>query len=190
MLTVYIDFKSPASYLAMKPTLDLTNRLNLAVDWRPFRSIERDIPRIDGHETVGERHRRVRAASQRALAIKYASHQGIQLKFPESPGATDLALGALFGLEGEKLPFIQAAFSAYWHDHADLDDARTVRRIIAASGAEYSADLREAQAAADLAQNQAEEAGIVGAPAFVIENQIFVGREHFPWIEEIARGIA
>lgn len=190
MLTVYIDFKSPAAYLAMQPTLSLADRLGLTVDWRPFRAIERDVPKIDGAETVGERHRRVRAASQRALAVKYAAHQGIDLRFPETPGSTDLALGAMLGIEGDETAFLQAAFAAYWTDHEVLDDEATVARILAETGTDYRGHLSEAPAHLDLAQAKSEEAGIVGTPAYVIEEQIFVGREHLPWIEEIARAAA
>ena len=50
--------------------------------------------------------------------------------------------------------------------------------------------MSEAPAHLDLSQAKSEEAGIVGTPAYVIEEQIFVGREHLPWIEEIARAAA
>ena len=185
MLTVYIDFKSAQSYLAIKPTLELAGRLNLAIDWRAFRTVERDVPKVGADETVGERHRRVRAASQRALSIKYASHQGLELNFPDALGASDLALGALSLLAGDKLPFIEAAFEAYWVRHRDLDDAETVLSLLDQIGA-APLDLSSARAALIGAQGSAEEAGIVGAPAYVIADQIFVGREHLPWIEEIA----
>lgn len=190
MLTVYIDFKSPAAYLALKPTLDLSSRLSLPLDWRPFQTVKRDVPKLGKEETVGESHRRVRAASQRSLAIKYAGHQGIDLKFPPQPGVTDLALGVLAELEGDPLSFIQAAFEAYWQDHADLNDPAIVRDMIAASGVVYTGDLNTAHESLELALQQAEEVGIVGAPAYVIDEQIFVGREHLPWIEEIARAKA
>ena len=122
MLTVYLDFKSPAAYLAMKPTLALADRLGFDLDWMPFRTVERDVPKLGQEETVGESHRRVRAASQRALNEKYAQHQGIDLEYPDEAGGTDLALGVLAELRGDRLGFIQAAFGAYWADHADLDD--------------------------------------------------------------------
>ena len=189
MLTVYLDFKSPAAYLAMKPTLALVDRLGLETNWKPFRTVERDVPKLGKEETVGESHRRVRAASQRALAIKYAKHQGIDLKFPERLGASDLALGALTAINGDPLPFIHAAFEAYWQDHADLDDPQIVLGLIQKSGTQLSADLSSCRDLLGDAQEQAEEAAIVGAPAYVIADQIFVGREHLPWIEEIASAL-
>ncbi|MEM9571228.1 MAG: DsbA family protein [Pseudomonadota bacterium] len=187
MLTVYIDFKSPGAYLAIAPTLELAERFGVAIDWRPFRTIERDVPKLGNEETVGESHRRVRAAALRAQSVKYAKRQGIDLNFPPQLGSTDLALGALASLDGDPLPFINSAFSAYWDGHANLDDLEVVRELVAENG---GAAIAEPQALRDLletALSDADEAGIVGAPAYVIDDQIFVGREHLPWIEEILR---
>lgn len=189
MLTVYIDFKSPGAYLAMAPTLAFADRYKLPINWRPFRTVERDVPKLGKEETVGESHRRVRAASQRALAIKYAAHQGIDLRFPEPAGDTDLALGVLAKIERDPMPFIHGAFNAYWHAHADLNDMAVVHALLQESGVTYRGSLASAQNDLNTAQEQAEDAGIVGAPGYVIAEQIFVGREHLPWIEEIARGL-
>lgn len=185
MLTVYTDFKSPNAYLAMKPTLALAERLGTNIDWRPFRSMERDIPTEGADETVGQSHRRVRAASIRRLQVKYAKHQGIDLRFPEPLHGSDLALGVLAALEGDPLPYIDACFSAYWEQHLDLDSEPVVAQLIAQSGAALASGLADVRALLETAQDQAEEAGIVDAPAYVIQDQIFVGREHLPWIEEL-----
>jgi len=173
----------------MKPTLALIDRLGLETAWKPFRTVERDVPKLGKEETVGESHRRVRAASQRALAIKYAKHQGIDLEFPETLGVSDLALGVLTAIDGDPLPFIHAAFEAYWQEHADLDDLQTVEQLIQRSGAQLTADLSQCRDLLEVAQEQAEEAAIVGAPAYVIAEQIFIGREHLSWIEEIASAL-
>ena len=60
---IFIDFKSPAAYLALKPTLALLQEENIEARFRPFRVRERDVPQIAEHETVGDTHRRVRAQS-------------------------------------------------------------------------------------------------------------------------------
>lgn len=191
MLTVYVDFKSPAAYLALKPTIALAARLGLELSWTPYRAVERDVPDLKGNETVGESHRRVRAASQRATHIKYAALQGLALNYPETPGVTDLALGALASITSGRERFLKAAFAAYWVDHADLNDPATVEALWVACGC-VATDFDDARlrAALDRAQSDADERGIVGVPAYVINEQIFVGREHFPWIEDIATASA
>lgn len=185
MLTLYIDFKSAGAYLALQPTLALADKHGLAIDWRPFKTAQREVPPRGDNETVGESHRRVRAASERAVAIKYAAHQGIELRYPVPHGVTDLALGVLACLEGDKLSFIEAAFEAYWTDHADLNDPDTVTALIAESGASLIGELASARDSLTEAQEAAEEAGIIGTPAYICAEQLFVGREHLPWIEEL-----
>lgn len=190
MLTVYLDFKSPNAYLALKPTLALAERLNIEIDWRPFRALERDVPSEGTEESVAQSHRRVRAASRRRLQIMYAKHQGIDLNFPDPLGESDLALGALAAMSGDPLPFIQACFQTYWEQHLDLDSESVVQDLIAQSGAAISHPLSELRALMEDSNAQAEEAGIVDAPAYVVADQIFVGREHLPWIEELIAGTA
>ncbi len=186
MLTVYIDFKSPGSYLALQPTVDLGQRLGIELTWRPFRTFERDIPDQVADESVALRHRRVRAEALRATHIRYAALRGIDLRFPPTPMGTELALGVLCEIIGDPIDYIRGAFSAYWDSHRDLNDEAVVREIIAASGLSHGGDLSNALASLDAAQAEAEEQGVVDAPAYVIDQQVFVGRQHLPWVEEIA----
>lgn len=186
MLKVYLDFKSPASYLALAPTRALVAQTGIAVSWHPFSTLEGDLPKAKSRETVGESHRRVRAEARRATHVKYAAHQGIDLRFPVPRGETSLALGALAMLEGDRMPFIKAAFDAYWTNHADLDDLAVVNDLLRASGnARTITDPDATRAAMQAAQTTAEDNGIVDAPAYLIDAQLFIGREHLPWIREI-----
>lgn len=186
MLTAYIDFKSPASYLAIKPVLALATRHAITVQWHPFRTFERDVPEVTDNASVAQTHRRVRAASRRTIHQKYAAHQGIDLQFPDPAGNTDLALGALALINGDPLPFIQAAFEAYWTRHADLNDPDIVAPLFTDIGnKDLSFDQSAAIEALESAQEQAEERGVVEAPAFILQDQLFIGREHLPWIEEL-----
>ena len=188
MLTVYIDFKSPASYLAIKPTLALTGRLAIGVNWRPFETAELEIPGMNGNNAVGESHRKVRSQSRRAIHMKYAAVQGVELRFPEMPGATGLALGVLARLDDDPLHYIRAAFEAYWTGHADLDDPDIVAALLIGSGYEAQRlDVSASREALAKVQADAEEQGIFEAPAYVLDDQLFIGREHLPWIEESIR---
>lgn len=189
MLTIYIDFKSPGSYLAMRPALALANRHGVTLDWKPFRTVERDVPKLENKANVGETHRRVRAASRRSIHQKYAKIQGIDLQFPSETSDTDLALGSLALVKGNPIAFIEAAFSAYWIDHADLNEIGVVQQLLARSKADLNdIDKDSCHAALARAQAEAEEQGVVEAPAFLIDDQLFIGREHLPWIEEILTG--
>ena len=186
MLKVYLDFKSPASYLALAPTQNLVAQTGIEVSWHPFSTIEGNLPKAKSNETVGESHRRVRAEARRATHIKYAAHQGIDLSFPEPRGETSLALGAMALLGEDPTAFMEAAFEAYWAKHANLDDVSVVNDLLAKAG--YALTIEDpaaVRATMQVAQTTAEENGIVDAPAYLIDDQLFIGREHLPWINDI-----
>ena len=190
MLVVFIDFKSAACLLAIDPIVGLADRYAVPIDWRAYSTSERDIPDSGADAAVIESHRLVREQSRRAVDELYANARGIELNHPPMPGSCDLALGALALIRSDRLPFIRAAFDAYWHGHADLNAAETVQSLIEQSGAECSSDLAQAARAFEEAQTAAEAAGVVEAPAILVEGQLFIGRQHLPWVEELLKGAA
>lgn len=190
-LRVYIDFKSPAAYLALKPTLALAQRTGTILDWQPIRTRQSAVPvapdpEQKDQEDKGTRHRRVRAQARRDTHLFYAKVQGIPMRFPaaEFP-ATDLALAALAAVTDSDA-FVEAAFHAYWADAADLNTPATVEQLLSACGTETGG--LASLPVADLLAQKAEQAiadQVIDAPGYVIGEQVFIGREHLPWIEEL-----
>ena len=131
-----------------------------------------------------------RGEALRKTHQKYAAMQGIDLRFPARAGCTDLALGALCCIDSDPVAFIRAAFSAYWESHLDLDDAVVVQGIIDASGLHCHSGPGQWRDELSAALQQAAAVGVVDAPAYVIEGQVFIGRQHFPWLEELLTGRA
>lgn len=189
MLTVYVDFKVANAYLAVEPTIAMANELDVAVRWRPFRSSDRPAPTQVEDDSVAASHRRARAQSRRNMAEHYAQLRGLTLNWPEAPRSTDLALGVLGSLEDQALPFLRAAFAAYWNDGADLNDSHTVGKLLAACGVSVPLDPEAQAEQLETSQVEAEAAGVVDVPAYVFDGHVFVGREHLPWIRElVAKG--
>jgi 2-hydroxychromene-2-carboxylate isomerase len=108
------------------------------------------------------------------------------MEFPETPGGADLALAALSWIKNNPVDFIQAAFEAYWVDNADLNNVEIVSTLLSRVNIE-TMNWNPAVGMQQLEDSlrNAEEAGIVEAPAFVLDGQIFIGREHLPWIRTI-----
>lgn len=188
MLNIYLDFKSPGAYLAMRPTLALLERLNQSANtkWLPYNTMQQRIPPKREDENKGERHRRVRALARQNTHLLYADIQGVPMSFSEIPGNTDLALAALLFVQEDPLRFIHAAFAAYWAQQRDLNNAQVVAELLQAQG--YEADKFDAERALQNLkehQSQTEEQGVVDAPAYVLHEQMFIGREHLPWVEEL-----
>ena len=184
MLTVTIDFKSPASYLALGPTLALARETGVQIEWLPFSVRPFLIPEEKAEETVGERHRRVRAISQRDSWLHYAAVQGREMHFSEKPAGSEAALAALVAIDGDPVPFIRAAFAAYWTEQADLDDETVVAALLSSLQIPLP-DPQSARAKLLSVRAQAEERGIFESPSYLIADQLFVGREHLPWIRSL-----
>lgn len=185
MMHLYIDFKCPAAYLALKPTLALCEELGVPISWHGIRSYQKPLIQEMPNEEVGERHRRVRALARQKTHLLYAQVQDLPMQFRNPPTNTDMALAALFLLNdsgSDPLPFITAAFNAYWTGDADLNDAGVVAGLPGAPTLKYDDDTRTHFEAA---LEQAEANGIFTSPTYVVNEQIFVGREHLPWIREL-----
>lgn len=184
MLTIYLDFKSPASYLALEPTLDMAQETGAHIDWLPFSVRPFSVPEEQADETVGERHRRVRAIAQRDTYLQYSAVQGREMQFSKTPAGSDLALAAMAGIEGDPVPFMRAAFAAYWIEQVDLDNAAVIVALLQSVGADIP-DLKSAREKLALIRDRANESGIFESPSYVIQDQLFVGREHLPWIKSL-----
>ena len=185
MLNVYIDFKCPASYLALRPTLALTGRLGVRASWRAYSSAERETPAEGADPAVIASHQRVREASVREIHARCAERQGLDMRFDGPRRSADLALGALEGIDGDRTGFVTAAFEAFWRDQADLDDEAAVSALIRQTGTAPQGAVAAARARLEAAQSEAENIGVFATPIYVLGDQLFWGREHLPWIEEI-----
>jgi 2-hydroxychromene-2-carboxylate isomerase len=183
-ITVYIDFKSPQAYLALQPTLQLAEEENLEIRWLPYRSKQATIVPQRENETRGETHVRVRQQQRHQTCLKYAAIQDIPMVFPAVPGSTDCALAALLPVNAAPLEFIRAAFEAYWRQGLDLDNAAVVAKLLLASGCdpERFAATDSATALAEF-QASAEELGVFDTPMYLLDDQLFLGREQLPWIK-------
>lgn len=186
MITLYTDFKSPAAYLSLKPTLALIDQYGVDIRWLPYNTKQETLPVQSDTESKSETHFRIRATLRRDTHLRYAETQSSPMIFRDVPGETDSALAALLALDGDPLPFIQSAFNAYWAGEDDLNDGATVHRLLDETGCTLSTEaLDDALEKLPAHQLAAEENGVVDAPAYVIDDQIFIGREHLPWIRSL-----
>jgi 2-hydroxychromene-2-carboxylate isomerase len=183
--TIYIDFRNPASYLAMQPTCALLERLQLEARWLPFRTSEETIPAAGDEETRGKQHRRVRALARRRTHLLYANVQNVEMRFRDLPGSSDCSLAALALLEDEPLPFMRAAFRAYWTSDANLDDEATVRVLWQQTMPARELDLAAGRERLEVIRQGALEQKVFHAPTYLVGDQLFLGREHLPWVEAL-----
>ena len=184
-LLCYIDFKSAAAYLAINPTLAFARRAGIPCEWRPYSSRYAAVPEQRVNETKRQTHVRVREEYRRRLHARYAKVQGLPLNFPPAGQRvnTDLALAGMLYC-GNHTAYVERAYRAFWADGWDLNDAARVAAIIEAHGAdpagfEAAAWLRELHQSQDRAAAQ----GVIDTPMYMLEGEVFLGREHLPLIE-------
>ncbi len=182
----FIDFKSPAAYLSFHPTLALLDDYVVKLVFHPYRTGQKAVPPAHADETKGETHIRVRALAQQETHLKYAALRELPMVFPETPGNTDLALAGLLCAQQHPAAYCELAFQAYWVEGDDLNDPVAVARLLTDSGhdaAKFDFETR-LQELEDL-QIPSEERGVVDTPCYLIDEQVFIGREHLPWIQSL-----
>ncbi len=205
---VYLDIKSPYAYLATFPAMDLEDRLGTQFDWRP---LTLDIPsylgsaKLDAGGKVAEQNR----SPEQWRAVKYAyfdcrryaSLRGLTLRGTVKIWDTSLVhIGFMWAKrQGHDVlrRYIRAAYEPFWKRELDAESQEVVEAVLTAAGAETAgfADFLhgEGRHEHDEMQRAIFDAGIFGVPTFVVDEEIFFGREHLPrvlWHLEGGRGSA
>ncbi len=182
-LDIYIDFKSPGAYLALQPTLDLANKLNVSLRWFPFQTRQRAVAEQGVNESKGVTHARIREIARRNTHLRYAQVQGLEMDFSNHPRETTAALTALAMPLVQPLKFIRAAFQGYWREQLDLNCSTTVDKLLQETGnATNTANARMQKIPSTSLQEK-----IIDTPAYIVAGQLFIGREHLPWITLLLR---
>lgn len=196
-LIVYLDFKSPYAYLAWEPTRAMARELGVAVDWRPF---VLDIPSYLGSASLdrsGKVATQSRSRSQWSGVKyayfdcrRYANLRGLTVRGTEKIWDTNLAaVGMLWAKnQGDAVleRYIDAVYEPFWRRALDVEDVAVIRRVLIDAGADVEGFEDYARGPGtvenDALQEAAFDAGIFGVPTYVVDGQVFFGREHLPRI--------
>ena len=184
MITAYIDIKSLGSYLAIKPICDLAVRTGVAIEWRPFVAPARALPTLTDDETVTQAHHRVRAEAEHRTHLRYAELLAIEYCPPLLGQDLETAMSLIAAADGNKTALVRALFKAYWVQAENLDDASLLRTLCGDAGVTFVEPDVENSALLE-SQSEAERMGVFDAPTFIVKDQLFLGRAHLPWIEQL-----
>ncbi len=202
-MILYIDFKSPYAYLAKDPAYALEDELGIEIDWRP---LTLDIPsylgsaRLDATGKVAESNRTPQQWSGVKYAYRdarrYASLRGLTIR-----GTTKIWDSSLAGIamqwakmQDRKIlrGYIDRVYERFWKRELDIEDPQVVEDVLAEAGADLTGftayHTGEGRAANDRFQLQIFEAGIFGVPSFIVDGEMFFGREHLPRIRWLLTG--
>ncbi len=194
-LVVYSDYKSPYAYLAKDPAYELERSHGVRLDWRPYIL---DIPSYLGSAHVDEAGRVIeedRNAHQwRRVRYSYmdcrreAAKRGLVIRGPQKIWDSSLAAtGMLFAQTREDAVFRRyhdAVFEQFWRRALDIENADVIAAILAEAGAGkgFQDWASEGRAQVAAISRDAEAAGVFGVPSFILDGELFWGREHLPEI--------
>jgi len=194
MIAVCVDFGSPASWLAVEPTRALERRLGIDFDWRPIAlpPLPRPKPPLPGDDR-GTRHRRARAEYLARDLARYAAARGLELGDVHRTLDTALAAqGLLFlrhGAPDRASAYCARIFERIWKENADPADSAAIEAAIGALAPRFRGYVKS-DGPRELAENARElaDAGVYAAPAYLVDGDVFLGRQHLPMIEWLATG--
>ena len=207
-LIVYIDYKSPYAFIAKDPTYALSDALGIEIDWRP---LILDIPsylgsaRLDDSGKVAESNR----TPEQWSGVRYAYHDArryAKLMHYTLRGTTKIWDSSLAGIgmqwasaNGPAVlrQYSQLVYERFWRRELDIEDINVVMAVLLEAGASQTGmhDYLHGEGRAFLTATQPQifDAGVFGVPSYVLDGELFFGREHLPYIRwklEGAQGVA
>lgn len=198
-LAVYLDYKSPYAYLAVAPTWELEREFDVRLVWRPY---VLDIQKYLGEARVDERgavlseqrndHQWRRVRYSYMDCRRYATLQGLVIRGPRKIFDSSIAaIGMLHALDcgGEVFRrYNDLVFERFWKRELDIEMADAIAAVLAEAGAapQGFAALLDGAGRSRLEETMAaaHALGVFGVPTYVLDGEIFWGREHL----ELIRG--
>src|SRR3954447_14785438 len=198
VVTVYSDYKSPYAYLAKDLVYGLEAECAVTAEWRPY---VLDIPSYLGSARVdetGEVLEESRNAHQwRRVRYSYmdcrreALKRGLTIRGPRKIWDSTLAAaGMLFAQQTGEAAFRRyhdAVFERFWRRELDIESVSVIAGVLLECGAPAGfPDWAETgRAEVGRISREAEDKGVFGVPSFIVDGELYWGREHLPAIKEI-----
>ena len=197
-LEVYIDYKSPYAYLSKDPIYDLEREFNVEIDWYP---LTLNIGSYLGTARQNDAGRLVESnrSPKQWLAVRYAymdcrryaSSRGLVLRGTQKIWDSSLAaIGLLFAKQqGRELlkAYSDIVYERFWRRELDIEQPDVIRAVLVEAGVDthgfgsyLNGPGREAH---DELQDRILDRGYFGVPTFVIDDEMYFGREHLPQIK-------
>lgn len=197
-ITVYTDYKSPYAYLAKDLVYALEAECEVTVEWRPYIL---DIPlflgsaRIDAAGHVLEENRN--AHQWRRVRYSYmdcrrqARKRGLIIRGTQKIWNSSLAAaGMLFARNSGPAVFRRyhdAVFERFWLRELDIESIPAICAVLREAGApgDFTEWAETGCAEVTRISREAEAQGVFGVPTFIVDGELWWGREHLPDIREI-----
>jgi 2-hydroxychromene-2-carboxylate isomerase len=199
-IAVYSDYKSPYAFLAKDLIYRLEEEFEVRLEWLPYTL---DIPsylgtaRVDEHGQVLDSARN--AHQWRRVRYSYmdcrrqARKRGLTILGPRKIWDSSLAAIGMLWAKRQTATVFRAyhdrVFERFWRRDLDIEDPAVIATVLTEAGADttgfddYLAGAGRHEH--DAIREAAEAAGVFGVPSFLIDGELFWGREHLPELREM-----
>jgi 2-hydroxychromene-2-carboxylate isomerase len=195
MLKVYIDFKSPYAFIAMAPTYALEDEFGIEIDWYP---LTLDIGSFLGTAKTNKAGKVVEnnRSPHQWLAVKYAymdarryaNLRSLTLRGPQKIWDSSIAAIAMVWAKQAGRDVLKRyssmTFDGFWKRELDIEDPSVITALLEEAGAntdEFIVYLEgRGREHHDKLQDEILDLGYFGVPTYVIEDEVYFGREHLP----------
>lgn len=190
VIDYFYTHASPWAYLGHRAFLDLADRMNHAVRFRPV-SLATVFAETGGLP-LAKRHP-VRQAYRLIEMQRWREFRNLPLTlqpafFPVSPDLPD-RLAILLAMEGGPVAaYSQAVFEATWVREQDIASPAVQEAILAGLGLDGAAAIARAGERAVVErymenQQQAIAGGVFGSPSYVLNGEVFWGQDRLELLE-------
>ena len=193
-LEIYIDFKSPYAYIAKDAGYALEEKYGIEIDWYPL-TLNIQSYLGSAKKQAGKVVESKRSSTQ-WLAVKYAykdarryaSLRNLVLKGTEKIWDSSYAgIGLLWAKkQGREVlkQYIDGVFERFWKRELDIEDFTVIEKQLKLAGVDTKGFEEfvsgKGRVDYDLLQDEILEKGYFGVPTYVIDNEVYFGREHLP----------
>ncbi len=194
-LDVYIDYKSPYAFIAKDPTYALEQQFGIEIDWYP---LTLNIGSYLGTARTNDTGKVIESNRSpiQWLAVKYAymdarryaNLRSLTLRGTQKIWDSSLAaIGMLWAKEqGHDVlkSYTDITFDRFWKRELDIEDETVVTSLLREAGVDVMgfADYRHTRGREyhDQLQDEILDRGYFGVPTYVIDGEMYFGREHLP----------
>jgi len=186
-LEVYWDFSSPYAYLGSTQAEALAARTGATLTWRPMLlgGLFRSIGQVDAPITAMSEAKRLYNFQD---MTRWAEYWGVPFRFPSRfPMSTVKALRVYLALQEERRKaFREKTFRAYWAEDRDIASDDVLRDLIGEGADEVLGHTQAPEIKQELiaATTRAVEAGVFGAPTWVVDGKdLYWGQDRLTLVE-------
>ncbi len=201
ILKAYINFNSLPAWLGVIALRQLRDKTGVDIDWEPMLSSLGNVtPPAKTDDPLAEykaRRAKARRAFNESEHMRICDLLGIEAdNGRRESDCRAVSVGLLWlktqaASQDDLFDYITQVFEQHYRDAASIETAEAATALVAQTNVSVEGfdKYMEDEAAALVArQEEMLEGGILSAPAFIVDGELFHGREHMPLITWIVEG--